>query len=1287
MGDSGQVDGAGAAALALESLTPSFDEAQHGTYLRRLEEAVADPRNRNIALTGRYGAGKSSVLDKFEANHAESTLRLAISTLAPGEEGETTTNRIQKEVVKQLLYGANEKVGRNSRFTKIAVLTRRRAVAQAAAMVLCLGGLLYLLGWLPTIKWTGDGHRMWVRVAAWAGAAVLATVVVTVVRMLTYGRRVSDVSAGPAALTLDDGPDSYFDKFLDEIVHYFGRESKDIVLFEDLDRFEDPGIFEALRELNLLLNETPDRRRRRYGSPLGQRLRSWLDRKPQGWRCKVAAKLPDRWTARLFGTGYPLRFVYALRDSVFEKIDARTAAAATGTEKVVDAAEAETLRANRTKFFDIVISLVPFISHRNARDLLDKLLAQRGITGIAPGLVNTIAKYCTDMRLMRNVCNEYLVFAERLLEPEAPNKPAPGMDATHLFALVAYKNFHPADFENITRRDSDLDRLYELYQRLVRDTIAAKDKQKRKLLAEPERSLTQAATAEMLGTRLSTYAELLNRVHGSLAGFRVGSKTFHDADLRGYELWEAVAQNKALEILKSGYSPVMKAFDENEIGVFFPEALDAARWGEYDQAAVQAELERVERDIEVLRRAGYAELVELTRFTVAPGAAAGSEGSTPRTFAQLLQTTLKSDLARDLVRRGYIDRNFSLYAAQFYGNFTGVDVANFMVQHVQTNTMAIDYDLSRPGAVTNLLDETKEAGDELEHTVAAFNLDIINYLLATDDPLVDAVVTNLLASGPDEDGRAFLAAYFTADNTERVKLAAFLAKHGWPELFTYLVSSDDVPVTARPALVNAALCAYDPDAAYELDDAVRDFITANYPTMGAFVDQHPVDATVPLGDRIPERVHRMLTRASVVIPNLAEVLDDRLRDLIVEGNRYQLTADNLRSALGITGEVSLDQAQANQSVYKRCLAYISDYIVAIDNDPETDHTIVTPATLASVLNDGVETWDDALLTDPEHGVVAHLLNLAAPDSRLNSLSAAPEVTWPALAAAGLFRSSLANVETYRARVGSIDNHLATLLKRAGTIHVDGPGDTTNTDGNEYNRQTAAVAILNAPMLAPADRVDLAASLRASLPLPVEDIDPATSILFALLLERDMVEADETSFEHFHAGGWASIGPALKVCADIETVLKPHFVYGMVSDMLGDTEVADKVGQLVLDDVEEYVPNDDWRELKAVARYADVRRAQLPPDSVTRIARVADENGDVEKSLLLRLLASAAPSASAEHIITVFELLGPDYNKIQQTGEKLKFDRDGTHEELLKVLKAAGLITRGTGLTHYSAIVR
>jgi ABC-type transport system involved in cytochrome bd biosynthesis fused ATPase/permease subunit len=56
---------------------------QHGTYLRHLQEAVAAPKNFNIALAGRYGTGKSSVLDRFAALNKKTTMRIAISTPGP----------------------------------------------------------------------------------------------------------------------------------------------------------------------------------------------------------------------------------------------------------------------------------------------------------------------------------------------------------------------------------------------------------------------------------------------------------------------------------------------------------------------------------------------------------------------------------------------------------------------------------------------------------------------------------------------------------------------------------------------------------------------------------------------------------------------------------------------------------------------------------------------------------------------------------------------------------------------------------------------------------------------------------------------------------------------------------------------------------------------------------------------------------------------------------------------------------------------------------------------------
>ncbi|MEU5156163.1 hypothetical protein [Glycomyces sp. NPDC021274] len=346
----------------LASLAPRYEDAQHGTYLRRLAQEVAKPDHLNIALTGRYGTGKSSVLGEFEKQTKLNTLRLSISTLGPNGDDTTLTNRIQKELVKQLIYSASPTTMRHSRFRRRVPLSLWRPVVEAAVSIALIWGFLALMGWLPAVAGTGPEHPWFVRTAAWFSLAAIVGLVFTVVRHILHDRYViADLSAAGATVKLSERSHTYFDEYLDDIVNYFDTEEIDVVIFEDLDRFNDPQIFEALRELNTLLNNTRKRTRKKL----------------------------------------PLRFIYAVRDSLFEKLG--TDSKAEGD----DAARAETVRANRTKFFDIVIPMVPFISHRNARDLLGDLLKEKGITGIDRQLVDLVARYSTDMRLLNNICNEY----------------------------------------------------------------------------------------------------------------------------------------------------------------------------------------------------------------------------------------------------------------------------------------------------------------------------------------------------------------------------------------------------------------------------------------------------------------------------------------------------------------------------------------------------------------------------------------------------------------------------------------------------------------------------------------------------------------------------------------------------------------------------------------------------------------------------------------------------------------------------------------------------------------
>jgi hypothetical protein len=1287
--------------MALESLTPKFVKEQHDTYLRRLKEAAQDTDNLNIAVTGRYGAGKSSVLDEFAKHEGDKVLRLAISTLAPGEEGESTTNRIQKEIVKQLLYGASKKVGRFSRFNKIAALDWTTAAWQSALVVVPLGLVAYVFGLLPDLAWPPKDAGWGWRLVVWVLAAAVLTGLGAVVRMFTYDRvNVSDVSAGGAALTLTATPKTFFDKYIDEIVHYFTQESKDYVIFEDLDRFEDPYIFEALRELNVLLNNTPERRRKADGTN---------------------------------GEKPPLRFIYAVRDSVFSQIDSApapkqkakagdmdngstesgskvdTAAAVPGDTHAIELDEvaAETQRANRTKFFDVVIPLVPFISHRNARDLLARLLEERGILGIEPRLVNTVARHCTDMRLMRNMCNEYLVFAERLLEPVPPAKTAPGLSSTHLFALVAYKNFHLEDFEKVTRRDSDLDRLYDFSQRLVRENIAALNERRRELEAEEQRVHTRAGEAARMGNLLTRIgvAEVRNNNFGwTVVRYRVGETMYPTEDTSSYAFWLSVAEFQTIAIClvpnaQTTNGQVLATLESSDIAAFFPGALTAQRWDDIDEDEASAELAELEASVDLLRSASFEDLVNAPASALVPTAAEAAR-LTPtlkpeqsRNFAQLAEATLKSKLAVELVRRGYLDRNFSLYAAQFYGNFSGVDVATFMVQHVQPNAMSIYYDLSRPrvgnqeGAVANLLVEAEDAGEELLETVAAWNIDIVNHLLRTDEDAAAVVVGQLITNWGSKDAHDFLSAYFTSEGAERIRLAELLAACRWRHVYTYFGRDVGVPPSARTALFNAALSGFDPYDPYVIDDDVRAYLTDHYRDMDVLTGDQPLAQAVEVrghgaddpSERPLERVTELLRRFDVTFAQLAPLRSD-VRARVVAESRYQLTADNLRTALGLpdTGSIAMEEVRADEDVYENCSQNLTVYLAAVDGDEHTDHAITTPETLVIVLGDLVADYEAEENADPVDGKVAELLRRTSANARVRNLHDAPEPTWTALAAANLFRASLANLEAYRAAHGqSVDEYLADLLQHAGDIHLDEDGDTTDVDGEEIDRQLAAIAVLNAKTLSTQDRVSLASTLVPATPLPVHDIGWEASDLFALLLRAGLVADDELTFTHLRAGGWAALGPSVKVSGSIESFLSPTLLEGMVGDALDDSETAAKVAGKVLADVNEYVSEDDWPALRAVAMYADKQSLALDPAVVVRIARIGDGHGDRDAALMLGLLDAASPTAVADHVVETFLHLGEPYNLITTSGQKFDVDYDDLHDRLLRVLDSADLISRST----------
>jgi hypothetical protein len=142
-----------AVSSSLAPLTPGFVPEQHQVYVDHLNATLMDKKVRNIALTGRYGAGKSSVLEEFarQKKIKKRVLFLSLSTLGPSDESETRTGQIEKELVKQLLHREKPTRLPQSRYQRIEGLPRWRAAIEATALLAAIGVTLWFSGCFPML--------------------------------------------------------------------------------------------------------------------------------------------------------------------------------------------------------------------------------------------------------------------------------------------------------------------------------------------------------------------------------------------------------------------------------------------------------------------------------------------------------------------------------------------------------------------------------------------------------------------------------------------------------------------------------------------------------------------------------------------------------------------------------------------------------------------------------------------------------------------------------------------------------------------------------------------------------------------------------------------------------------------------------------------------------------------------------------------------------------------------------------------------------------------------------
>lgn len=158
--------------LELKALRPQLDRAKHGVYVNLLKADITSTSpSQNIALSGAYGSGKSSVLVGLSAEleaQGVKAMQVSLTTLNQSERAlldvsgaETLTAALEKDVVKRLLYSAKPSDISRSRFNRISGFRIGPALGLAGVTGALVTGIAATLGADLPLKQVMEAWGWW----------------------------------------------------------------------------------------------------------------------------------------------------------------------------------------------------------------------------------------------------------------------------------------------------------------------------------------------------------------------------------------------------------------------------------------------------------------------------------------------------------------------------------------------------------------------------------------------------------------------------------------------------------------------------------------------------------------------------------------------------------------------------------------------------------------------------------------------------------------------------------------------------------------------------------------------------------------------------------------------------------------------------------------------------------------------------------------------------------------------------------------------------------------------
>ncbi|AEM68869.1 uncharacterized protein MPUT_0509 [Mycoplasma putrefaciens KS1] len=400
------------------ALTPNVMKEKdiEESYKDSLYFATTNENIFNIAITGAYGSGKSTIWRTYEKNYLRKNNKFSQTlTITFGKYNQNNEldkndkskkhdtlfyNRIERQIINDLVVQIDSqviplyknKVQQN--FTGSKVFNFFFFFVYFLTVIFVTVMLFILLVYLPnTARTLGIKILISLLLIFVLGIIlyVLAYFFWSKLRLRIHKINIKGINIETSTKSLSE--ETILEKEIKEIIYLIHSSKRKFIVFEDLDRFNDIKIFERLKQINNLVNK----------------------------HCKI---MSSKWR---------VKFIYMISDAIFD---------------------AE----SRTKFFDFII---PVASVKNSTKVVEEVLAKANKKEISYKKIQSILNVIPNIRLLQNIVNEF-----KILEPII-NKNNKNEITEVLFSALIIKNLLPEEFAELQKQNGVINKIFTNYNNFL----------------------------------------------------------------------------------------------------------------------------------------------------------------------------------------------------------------------------------------------------------------------------------------------------------------------------------------------------------------------------------------------------------------------------------------------------------------------------------------------------------------------------------------------------------------------------------------------------------------------------------------------------------------------------------------------------------------------------------------------------------------------------------------------------------------------------------------------------